>query len=853
MEEGMPGILCEKDEKTVPAKGQHVLQIEWNSTMSDRGMELLAPAGNLQVFKSVINAGADAVYFGGPSFGARAYAGNLTLEESSQAIDYAHLHGKKAYLTVNTLLKNKEMDGLYDYLRAYYEMGLDAVLVQDLGVLSLIRSDFPDLAIHMSTQASVATAYGAGWLKKLGVERIVAARELSLKELKAMYDATGLEIEAFVHGALCVCYSGQCLMSSFLGGRSGNRGRCAQPCRLPYQIANIDQPGPYLLSPRDFCLIDAIPEMDEAGVYSYKIEGRMKSEEYAATVVSVYREAMDRYLMEGKEGYFVTRYEHELLMDAGSRNGFTDLYLRERNGRDLMSFTDSSHEAKLSDLSLPEEKKLPVEMKARIETGRPMSLALSRQGIQAEAESPDPVEPAKKAPLSEDKVRKQLEKFGGTPYILKKLDLCLSEDAFAPVSALNELRREAIEKLTRAILQKKGPDLEKRRADLEAGKTASDLLEGLSSNLVSHAGSHRTNDEGREEFPDGSIADDSEADALKDREIFVSLMKPDQLRPLAESTKDIRTDWNLILPVEFLIEKNRENSRKFMDAVRSLAENLKLNLISNQDPGQKLNPDLNQNQKQYSGNTGSIRLWLDLPEVLRLREAKLLDRSLPSIEDEMMAFFRTSEKSSVRPSAEAFEEVESGASIWIGYRCHSLDGLAYLLDHQISKDRILLSSRIYSWSNQTVETFRKMGFHWMEMPVELTAREMAHRDNRDTVLPVYGRQVLMIKADCTHKNLKGCDHKPEILYLKDRKKKEFPVCNRCSVCTNYIYNSLPTSLLADSENCRRLHPKGYEISLSLEDEAKVREIGRALSAFLEGKASELSFPTTRGHFRNGVL
>lgn len=822
--------------------------------MSDRGMELLAPAGNLQVFKSVINAGADAVYFGGPSFGARAYAGNLTLEESSEAIDYAHLHGKKAYLTVNTLLKNKEMDGLYDYLRAYYEMGLDAVLVQDLGVLSMIRSDFPDLAIHMSTQASVSTPYGAGWLKKLGVERIVAARELSLKELKAMYDATGLEIEAFVHGALCVCYSGQCLMSSFLGGRSGNRGRCAQPCRLPYQIANIDQPGPYLLSPRDFCLIDAIPEMDEAGVYSYKIEGRMKSEEYAATVVSVYREAMDRYLMEGKEGYFVTRHEHELLMDAGSRNGFTDLYLRERNGSDLMSFTDSSHEAKLSDLSLPEEKKLPVEMKARIETGHPMELSLSCREIRAEAESPNPVEAAKKAPLSEDKVRKQLEKFGGTPYISRKLDLYLSEDAFVPVSALNELRREATEKLTRALLQKMGPDLEKRRADLENRRTGSASSGAFSADPVFFAGTLPKDHGEREDFPDRSDRDKRKADTLKGRtELFVSLMKPDQLLALAESTKGIEADWNLILPVEFLIDKNRENCRKFMDAVRSFAEKRKLSLISKEDLGQKLNPDSNQNQKQYAENTGSIRLWLDLPEVLRLREAALLDCSLPSIEDERMVFFRTSEKSWVQPSAEASEEVEADAPIRIGYRCHSLDGLAYLLNHQIPKERILLSSRIYSWSNQTVESFQKMGFHWMEMPVELTAKEMAHRDNRDTILPVYGRQVLMIKADCTHKNLKGCDHRPEILYLKDRKKKEFPVYNRCSVCTNYIYNSLPTSLLADSENCRRLMPKAYEISLSLEDDREIREIGRALSAFLEGKASELSFPTTRGHFRNGVL
>jgi putative protease len=219
--------------------------------------ELLAPAGSLAIFKAVIAAGADAVYVGGDRFGARAYADNFTAEELLAAIDYAHLYGKKVYLTVNTLLKNREMEQLYDYLLPFYERGLDAVLVQDLGAMQLIREHFPFLPIHTSTQMTVTGVEGARLLQQLGAERIVMAREVSLAEMKKIHEETGAELEAFVHGALCYCYSGQCLLSSLLGGRSGNRGRCAQPCRLAYSVLDEDhkeyRKESYVLSLKDLC------------------------------------------------------------------------------------------------------------------------------------------------------------------------------------------------------------------------------------------------------------------------------------------------------------------------------------------------------------------------------------------------------------------------------------------------------------------------------------------------------------------------------------------------------------------------------------------------------------------------
>ena len=268
-----------------------------------REIEILAPAGSYESLKAAIAAGADAVYVGGNRFGARAYANNFSEEELLEAIDYVHLHGKKIYLTVNTLLKEKELEReLYSYLLPYYRQGLDAVIVQDPGVLRFVREYFPSLPIHASTQMTITGADGARFMEEQGVERIVTARELSLQEIKEISEKTSLEIESFVHGALCYCYSGQCLYSSLLGGRSGNRGQCAQPCRLPYKV---DGKTSYVMSLKDLCTVEFIPDLAEAGIYSFKIEGRMKKPEYVAAVTSIYRKYADLYLQKGRKDYSV--------------------------------------------------------------------------------------------------------------------------------------------------------------------------------------------------------------------------------------------------------------------------------------------------------------------------------------------------------------------------------------------------------------------------------------------------------------------------------------------------------------------------------------------------------------------
>lgn len=313
-------------------------------------VEVLAPAGSLDICKAVINAGADAVYLGGDMFGARAYAGNLNQEEMFEALDYAHKLDRHIYLTVNTLLKQNEIEGqLIDYIAPFYERGLDAVIVQDLGVMRLIRQNFPDMDIHASTQMTQTGVEGAGLLYKAGAVRVVTSREMTLGEIKKLHEAyPDMEIESFVHGAMCYCYSGQCLMSSFNGGRSGNRGRCAQPCRLPYKVydgQNIinNQDEKYALSPKDMCALKILPDVIDAGVYSLKIEGRMKNVTYAAYVTSIYRKYVDKYIANGRKGYKVSDKDIEQLCDIYNRGAFTTGFYDTGKGRDMMALTRPNH------------------------------------------------------------------------------------------------------------------------------------------------------------------------------------------------------------------------------------------------------------------------------------------------------------------------------------------------------------------------------------------------------------------------------------------------------------------------------------------------------------------------------
>ena len=411
--------------------------------MRNKDFELLAPAGSLEILKGVIESGADAVYVGGSMFGARAYANNFTEDELLEAIDFAHLRGVKVYLTVNTLIKNSEFSKLYDYLLPYYKRGLDAVIVQDIGVVKAIHEYFPSMEIHTSTQMTVTGADGVRFLSQFGVTRVVMAREVSLAEMKRIHEETGMELEAFVHGALCYSYSGQCLFSSILGGRSGNRGRCAQPCRLPYTVEG--KKDEYILSLKDMCGIKALDKLHDAGVYSLKIEGRMKQLEYACGVVKYYRSYIDSMKP-------VTDADYDRIKALGNRCGFTDRYYFDHNGSDMVTYVKPNFVSNAAEPS-PEKRKLSIEGELVLREGEPGSLTVKRGDVTYKA-SIEPVSAALKAPLDKKAAIDRINKTGDTDFEFSHIKAQIGENVFVPNGALNKLRRDAISGLCDKLLKK---------------------------------------------------------------------------------------------------------------------------------------------------------------------------------------------------------------------------------------------------------------------------------------------------------------------------------------------------------------------------------------------------------------
>lgn len=425
-------------------------------------LELLAPAGSLKTLKAVIHAGADAVYLGGSMFGARAYANNFNKEELLEAIRFGHIHGRKIILAVNTLLKEYELGQLYDYLHPYYEAGLDAVIVQDMGVMEFIKTHFPNLPIHTSTQMTITNVEGARLLKEQGVERVVTAREMSLEEIQRIHDEVGVELESFIHGALCYCYSGQCLFSSIIGGRSGNRGRCAQPCRLSYEVLQGEKSltghhATPILSLKDMCTLPFLYELADHGVYSFKIEGRMKTPEYAAGVVSIYRKYMDSYLDGSRIP--VEKKDIRALLELGNRGGFTNGYYYHHNDSDMLSGESASHnksEGVLQDNIRREyvdtELKEKIKGKLILNKECPAKIEVQYGKIKVSYQG-DMVLVAQNRPLTEEVVTEKITKTGNTPFVFENLEVTMDDDIFMPVNQLNQLRRGALEALEEALLK----------------------------------------------------------------------------------------------------------------------------------------------------------------------------------------------------------------------------------------------------------------------------------------------------------------------------------------------------------------------------------------------------------------
>lgn len=426
--------------------------------MSGQKVELLAPAGNFACFRAAVNAGADAVYLGGEQYGARAYAGNFSAEEIISALRIAHMFGRKIYLTVNTLVKENEFENLVPYITPLYEAGLDGVIVQDIGVLQCLRENFPGLGLHASTQMSITGVYGARYLQKLGVCRVVPARELSLDEIRDMKQTTNLEVECFIHGAMCYAYSGQCLFSSILGGRSGNRGRCAGPCRLPY-TDNSNRKAQYPLSLKDMYTLPMLPELIQAGIDSFKIEGRMKSPEYVAGVTALYRKYIDLYLESPGKPCKVKPEDEQMIRQLYIRSDTSSGYYRKHNDRSMVTLTEPGYSGSSPELIKTIQEKylsqnivLPITGFAKIRAGEPAELTFSCDSASVTVTA-DVVGAARNRPLGREEIAQKLGRLGDTCFALTVLAVETDGASFMPVKALNELRRMASVRLEEKILE----------------------------------------------------------------------------------------------------------------------------------------------------------------------------------------------------------------------------------------------------------------------------------------------------------------------------------------------------------------------------------------------------------------
>lgn len=426
------------------------------------GIELLAPAGSGTALSAAVQSGADAVYLGGDKFGARQSAENFSVEEMQKWVQYCHLYGVDVHVTVNTLIKEREIPSLTEYVKTLNKIGVDALIVQDIGAANIIKNTVPDMTLHGSTQMTVTSLEGVRYLENMGFSRVVLARELSEKEIEYICENAKAEIEVFVHGAICMCYSGQCLMSSILGGRSGNRGRCAQPCRLPYELVGDSkrESSGYILSPKDMALVNELGTLKRIGVSSLKIEGRLKRAEYVSAVVGVYRRCLDADRK-------ATDADMRELSDAFSRSGFTDGYFKGNLGKGMMSHHNPSNigenkftdEAKKRTLDGANQRKISVGIAGTLKQNSSLELFMYDQdGNCATATGTLKTERALNKPLDKQRLEEQLLKLGATPFECTEINVTVEEGITIPVKEINAVRRTAAEELV------------KMRQDREIGK-----------------------------------------------------------------------------------------------------------------------------------------------------------------------------------------------------------------------------------------------------------------------------------------------------------------------------------------------------------------------------------------------
>ena len=837
--------------------------------LSRHKVELLAPAGSKEALIGAFSAGADAVYLGGQRFGARAYADNFSTEEIISFLAKAHVLERKIYLTANVLTREDEFPELVQFVKSLDEAGLDGVIVQDLGVLSALHQACPDLPLHASTQMSVTSPEAVRYLRRLGVSRVVPARELSLKEIETLraedarvYEEP-IEIEAFIHGAMCYSYSGRCLMSSFLGGRSGSRGRCAGTCRLPYRILDENKKpvGPdarrkevYPLSMKDMCVLSILPELIDAGIDSFKIEGRMKKPVYAAGVTAIYRKYIDRYYAWTEAGrptaWKVEEADLDRLRSLYIRTELGTGYYHVKNGRNLVTIgkpgyagTDAALEEEIRRQYLGRLPARTITGKAVFRTGEPARLTVfsgdSSSGdlckgrnnsegsdkICADVIGPL-VQTATGSPLTEEGLRARLCKTGDSLFTFSSLEIETDDNIFLPVSAVNALRREGLMQLQEKILQ---------AADSRRHETASlyagDELSGKEMSCEQH----------------GSGAD-STADALPSPAGTGSAgIRPAGtgsagIRPAGTSREEDRGQeiWALV------------STRAQMQAAAAAGTPCILvdgefdpteDAISIQKTQKRNKSGVQLSESEHTARIVSekIRYICVLPPVFRVNNRERIRQMILNASRKGYSgiLVRTLEELSLALQTGYDGEIIADASLY-GWNGRSMSLLA--------KDCSRLVCPLELNQPGIMEAVRAAG----NMESGVDPEEMMGK----IILPVYGRIPMMESAGCVRRTENLCSKKDGFWYLEDRRGMKLPVRCRCGVCSNTIYNAVPLSLHQFAG--RGLYRKA-PVHLCMFTTENREETGRILRFFGalrsgSGKGGRPPFEQfTNGHYKTGAI
>lgn len=791
----------------------------------ERDIEILAPAGSVESMKAAFHAGADAVYMGGSRFGARAFADNPDEEAFKQAIDYAHIHGKKIYLTMNTLFKDKELEEeAYRFLKPYYEEGLDGIIIQDMGLVSMLRESFPSLPLHGSTQMTITGTDMAQFMESQGLERIVLSRELSVEEIQKIRSVTSMELEVFVQGALCYCYSGQCLMSSFIGGRSGNRGRCAQPCRLPYQVGNAKE-SDYILSPKDICTLKDIPALVDSGVYSFKIEGRMKKPEYAALTAAMYRYYVDQYLTYGKEKFHVDAKDLERLMDVYNRGGFSGGYLHQHNGSGMIYRERPNH------MGVPVAKvnkkgilRANVELnpgdvlEIRGKDGKTENQWTSTQSIHIDDMLKVPVDGKnrKKSTLMPDTVvyrmrnqklldgiratylqQEMKEKIQGTLRIVKELPVKLELNWKDVSVSVEGICAEAAKNQSMSAEQLKKPIL-------KTGNTPF-VFESLS----------------------------VETDGM-------SYVANSQLNDLRR---------NALAKLESLfLERYRRNdacqseSKKTENVSKSQSKSMQLNVMLS-------GKDMLKKGRLLVEYASVKRVYVELHEAVQddFNVVRYLKSTGKEIYFALPSIFREKDREKL---ASYMKKASIYADGWLVRQMET----ALFARKEDENAPIILDSSIYNMNQRSENIYQSLGDVSITAPVELNYSELKTLGCQDKELTVYGHQTLMVSAQCVKKTHDGCTKQPEMIQLTDRQHKHFYVYNECEYCYNKIYNGLPTMLFDKKKELLMLNPASVRMHFTMESESMMHQL---LCSFEEIYVQDMPAKNilkdfTRGHFSRGI-